>query len=797
MIALLLIAAIGSFLVHEPINSIAIIAILILNAVLGFYQDYSAEQAFESLRSLSSPFCRVRRGGKEQSIPAKDLVPGDIVFLEEGNFVPADIRVLEAVALHAQQSALTGEAESIVKDAEAILPEDTPLADRINMVYAGTSIVRGHGLGIVTATGSGTELGRIARLTQSAEELITPLERRMEGVAKKLTIAALAIVVVIIALGFLRGETWREMLLVGLSMAVAAVPEGLPAVVTVALAVGSRKMLARKALVRRLSSVETLGSVTVICTDKTGTLTENRMKVHEVKSVGIPESVLIKLAALCTNVRKTEEDWYGDPTEVALVEAAVVAGFQKQELDQEAERVGEIEFDSTRKRMTTLHRTPAWLTEFIATEFFAISKGAPGVLLETSLQAMGSSVNRWAEDQKALHAEMDLIAQKGYRLLGFAIRSLDTLPSSFENVEEKMIFLGMVAMEDPLRKEVPDAVLLCQKAGIRPVMITGDHPSTASAIAKRLNFSESDAVPGSTVTNAGDAWDPSHVSVYARVAPEEKLRIVESLQRQGSIVAMTGDGVNDAPALKRANVGVAMGRAGTDVAREASDIVLLDDNFATIVSAVEEGRRVLDNIRKVIQYLLVGNVAEILVMTVAPFFGLPLPLTPLQILWINLVTDGPPAMALISEEAEAGTMSQPPRPLEQPIVGGREWIRTIILSGLLTACALYTGWLEWKAGDENWRESVFLVLAMGQLFLSFSHRSESTPVWRLKNNPTLLWMIFATLLAQGLLLSFEFTRNALGLKEMMNTDWVTLIIAASLPTLLFETWKSARSVSLK
>ncbi len=795
MIGLLVVAAIGSFLVHEPINSIAIIAILILNGVLGFYQDYSAEEAFESLRSLASPSCRVKRDGKELSSPAKEVVPGDIVFLDEGSLVPADIRVLEGTALHAQQSALTGEAESVSKNPDAVLGDDALLADRVNMVYAGTSIVRGHGVGIVTATGSSTELGRIAELTQSAEELTTPLERRMEGVARRLTVAALGIVVVIIALGFIRGESWRDMMLVGLSMAVAAVPEGLPAVVTVALALGSRKMLSRHALVRRLSSVETLGSVTVICTDKTGTLTENRMKVRKIHSYGLMESDLLKLAALSTNVRRANSGWHGDPTEVALVEAAATEGFQKEDLDREAERVAEIEFDSIRRRMTTIHQTPEWLKQSIPHTFLAISKGAPGGLIDTSQQIFDSSALQWGEQKQGLESDMNQLADQGYRLLGFAVRGFDELPENLETAEHEMLFVGIVAMEDPLREEVHQAVERCQQAGIRPVMITGDHPATAMAIAHSLKFQESTAVLGSVVSSGISAgWNPDHTSVYARVTPEEKLRIVEELQNRGNVVAMTGDGVNDAPALKRANVGVAMGLAGTDVAREASDIVLLDDNFATIVSAVEEGRRVLDNIRKVIQYLLVGNIAEILVMTLAPFLGMPFPLTPLQILWINLVTDGPPAMALITEPSEEGTMKKKPRPLEQPIVGGREWIQVILISAVLTASALLTGWFAWKSGDEAWREPVFLTLALGQMFLAFSHRSGEVPLWKLKwgNNKPLLWTALFTFLAQALLLTFEFTRHMLGLKEIADTDWTPIFLAAIIPTLLFELWKAFR-----
>jgi P-type Ca2+ transporter type 2C len=842
LVLVLIVAGVVSGLLGDLEDTIAILAIVVLNAVLGFRQEYQAEQAMAALKKLAVPTVRVRRSGHVREISARDLVPGDIVLLEAGNLVPADGRLIEDANLRVQEAALTGESEPVEKDAGLVLEGEPALGDRRNLVYMGTVITYGRGEALITDTGMRTELGKVADLIQTVENEQTPLQRRLDQLGRNLALIALAIVVVIFVLGLLRGETFREMLLVAVSLAVAAVPEGLPAVVTIALALGAQRMLRRQALIRKLPAVETLGSVTTICSDKTGTLTENRMTVTVLDVAGehldLSEqmrsgngsvisvlgeaptqtqpalALLLAGSALCNDVKLDREESdpnvfhvVGDPTEGALAVAAARAGLVKEELEQRFRRVAEVPFDSQRKRMTTVHQRPSqgdglpeglaplWSLEVVtnAPSYVAITKGALDSLLQVSERVWidNQILPKEQEHEARIWAAHDDLAQKGMRVLGLGIRGLENAPRKDQvaALEQDLVFIGMVAMIDPPRGEVRDAVATCQAAGIRPVMITGDHPLTARHIAEQLGIAQE----GRFLTGAElDQLSPEQlretvkeVSVFARVSPEHKLNIVEALQTQGHIVAMTGDGVNDAPALKKADIGVAMGITGTDVAKEAAEMVLQDDNFATIVAAVEEGRVIYDNIRKFIKYLLSCNSGEIAVMLIAPFLGMPLPLLPLQILWMNLVTDGFPALALGVEPAERNVMRRPPYPPSESIFS-RGIGRDIIWIGLLMGIApLVIGYLYWR-NDPNgiWQTMVFTTLVLSQLFLALAVRSERESIFQIGfgSNRYMLLAVGGTFLLQLAVIYVPFLQNFFETQPLPLRD---LGISLVLSTLLF------------
>jgi Ca2+-transporting ATPase len=659
MMIVLLAAAVISALLADYTDALAIGAIVVLNAVLGFTQEYRAEKAITALKRLTVPLARVRRNGEVVDVPSALLVPGDILVLESGNFVPADGRVLEGSGLQAEEAALTGESQPLRKHSLALDQADLALADRHNMVYLGTFVTAGRGEAVVSETGMHTELGRVASLIQTVQHQVTPLQRRLDQLGKRLAAATLVLVLVIFAFGLLRGEELKLMFLTAVSIGVAAVPEGLPAVVTIALTFGAQRMLKRRALIRKLHAVEALGSVTVICTDKTGTLTQNRMTVTvlqvanerlEVEMQNIstrdPEGFRLLLAGgvLCNNARThsnaaqgAQVELMGDPTETALVRVAGRFGLSKTELETVLPRAAEIPFSPESKRMTTIHRAspsgviPPAAAGKAAQPYLVFTKGAADRLLDLASSVWVSGrIERMSQSWRdSLTSANDELAQRGMRVLGVAFRWLDVLPPNVScSVENDLVFVGLVGISDPPRTEARDAVAKCKAAGIRPVMITGDHPLTARHIASEVGMDgTSPVVTGPDLDHLSSAalkGVAASTAVYARVSPEHKLRIVDSLQQQGEIVAMTGDGVNDAPALKKANIGVAMGIAGTDVAKDAAEIVLMDDNFATIVSAVEEGRVIYDNIRKFIRYILTTNSAEILVMFLAPFLGMPL-----------------------------------------------------------------------------------------------------------------------------------------------------------------------------
>jgi Ca2+-transporting ATPase len=712
MIVVLLVAAAVAFAIGEAVEAVAILAIVLLNGLLGFIQEWRAEQAMAALRSMAAPRAHVIRDGTRAEIPAADIVVGDIVWLEGGSRVPADVRLIESAALRADEAALTGESVPVDKDAASTFSDDTVLADRHNMAFSGTNVTGGRALGLVVGTGRGTQLGAIARMVEQAGDMRTPLQERLGRFGRRLAIAVLAICSAIFAIGLARGEPAALMFLTAVSLAVAAIPEALPAVVSIGLAFGARRMSRANALVRRLPCVESLGSVTVICSDKTGTLTQNRLQLarFEPASEETRERALQVLALNNDASRGPDGTWVGDPTEIALADHALGDGVDIEALRAALPRMAELPFDSERRRMTTVHER--------AHDVLVTVKGAPEAVLPLCTDVDASEWQQRAE----------IFAAEGLRVLALAARSADP-HEPIEHVDRELHLLGMVGLIDPPRAEARAAVAECLAAGIVPVMITGDHPSTALAIARSLGIAdESDAViTGSELEQLADAQLATRLArarVFARVDPAQKIRIVEALQARGECVAMTGDGVNDAPALKKSDVGVSMGRGGTDVAREASDLVLLDDNFATIVRAVREGRRIYDNIRKFIRFVMAGNAGEIWTVFLAPFLGLPIPLTPIQILWVNFITDGLPGLALASEPAEANVMRRAPRPRNESVFAHGIW-QHIVWAGLLIGgvSLVACGWAI--AHGEHPQTMTFTVLTFAQLAHVMAIRSET------------------------------------------------------------------------
>jgi len=814
LVVMLMVASAVSYYLGEFIDATAILTIVVLNAILGFFQDFRAEKAMAALKRMAVPTVRVRRDGSIREISARELVPGDLVYIEAGTAVPADGRIVDGANLKVEEAALTGESEAVEKQTAALTTDEPSLGDQRNMLFMGTTATYGRGEMIVTTTGMLTALGNIATLLQTVRREPTPLQRRLAILGRQLAVAALAIVAIVFVMGILRDESPKLMFMTALSMAVAAVPEGLPAVATVALALGARRMLRHKALIRKLPAVETLGSVTVICSDKTGTLTENRMNVAILQTLeyrfnlgqrsrgdepfsgkhangtqpdpndDVAASLLLAAGALCNDAtldRETQSDGafraMGDPTETALVVAAAKFGISKTVLDRAMPRSAEVPFDSQRKRMTTLHEIPpdrSVLPEpfrqalsVVATlngvEHVSFTKGAVDSLLPLATRVWRDGHCEMLDDetrQRIVEANIEL-AGSGMRVLALAMRCDDgqvfTSTAEGESLEIELVLLGLVALVDPPRLEAAEAVGRCKSAGIRPVMITGDHTLTATYIAKQVGIAtENRSLTGKQLTRLDKpALEAAvaEVSVFARVAPEHKLRIVEALQNRGQIVSMTGDGVNDAPALKKANIGIAMGITGTDVAKEAAEMVLLDDNFATIVNAIEQGRTIYDNIRKFLKYTLTSNAGEIWVMLFAPLFGMPLPLFPLQILWVNLVTDGLPGLALAVEPAERDTMKRRPYPPDESMFS-RGMTGDIIWIGLLMGIVtLGVGYWYWSADPDNqsyWRTMVFTILTLSQMGNALAIRSQRDTLIRigLLSNKPLLGAILLTFALQ-------------------------------------------------
>lgn len=769
-------------------DTIAILAIVVLNGALGYIQESRAEQALAALKQLSSPRVRVLRGGRVSEVDSKYLVPGDVMLVEAGTQVSADGRILEAANLQIREAALTGEAEAVSKNANITVKEDAMPADRINMTYQGTEVVNGRGTVLVTGTGMRTELGKIAAQIQGVESEPTPLQRRMDQLSQALVTGALILVAIVVVGGLLISRNFgllQNLLQTSLSMAVAVVPEGLPAVITVTLAIGTQRMVRRNALIRKLPAVETLGSVTTICSDKTGTLTQNKMVVQSLHTISAspkitgqgyapdgeflldgtkiipaeqPEFRALLLACTVCNdsiLQQEAGEWIilGDPTEGALLTAAAKAGLERDQWNSKLPRVAEFPFSSDRKRMSVIVEDAAGLlqseTDFLATPYLMFTKGSPEIVLERCQQIqVGDQVEPITQVQRSQILERNNeLAGNGLRVLGFAYKPLQGVPAETdeEGAEQDLVWLGLVDMLDAPRPEVREAVKRCRTAGIRPVMITGDHQLTASAIAQDLGIAKpgDEVLIGRELEAMSQQELESHVdrvSVYARVAPEHKLRIVQALQKTGQIAAMTGDGVNDAPALKQADIGIAMGITGTDVSKEASDMVLLDDNFATIVSATEEGRVVYTNIRRFIKYILGSNIGEVITIA-ASVVLIPavaatgsVPLTPLQILWMNLVTDGLPALALAVEPAEPNVMNRPPNHPGESIFArglGAYMIRIGIILAILSVATMVWAY-DWTTKNtaggldpDRWKTIVFTTLCLAQMGHAIAIRSNS------------------------------------------------------------------------
>ena len=802
MILILLAAAVIAGIVGDLTDTIVILIIVLLNAFLGFFQEYRAEKAMQALKQMAVTQARVLRDGSINWLSATALVPGDIVLLEAGNAVPADLRIIESKNLKIEEAALTGESHAINKIPDALEADEMPIGDKVNMAFKGTFVTYGRGTGAVVTTGMQTELGRIAKMLQE-DETLTPLQQRMASFGKKLSVMVLFLCIVFFVAGWLRGEDIAKMVLTSISLAVAAIPEALPAVITISLALAARRMIKFNSLIRKLPAVETLGSVTYICTDKTGTLTKNKMYVEElfvtgqlyernaISSIKQQEEVLLLLQAFALNndaVEDADKNIKGDSTEVALMEVAREQNIQPDTWP----RLAEIAFDADRKMMTTFHAHE--------NKFISFTKGAPDILLQRCVNV----------DAPVLQQQVDDMAAKGYRVLGFAFRYWDALPENpdSETHESGLQFLGLTSIIDPPREEVVEAVVQCKTAGIVPVMITGDHPLTAKTIAQRIGIlsSEKDIVITGQQLAALDIdsflTKVEKIKVYARVSPEQKLQIVKTLQQKGHYVAMTGDGVNDAPSLKRANIGIAMGITGTDVSKEAAHMILLDDNFSTIVKAVKEGRRIYDNILKFIKYMMTTNSGELWTLLLGPIIGLPVALLPIHILWINLVSDGLPAIALSYEKAEKDIMSRPPRPPQQSVFANGRGMHMLWVGMLMAGIALsLQGWAI--NHGLHWQTIVFNVLCLSQLGHVLAIRSDHQSLFSIgvfSNKP----LIGAVLLA--LLLQFSITYIPF-LQPIFQTESLTLnefilvmassslvFFAAEIEKLIFRRRKNKSSV---
>ncbi len=831
LVAVLAVAGGMAWWLGAPVDALAIAAILVLNGALGYAQERGAARALASLRRLSAPVARVRRDGGVRAIPASALVPGDLVEIAAGDAVPADLRLLRSADVRAVEATLTGEPHAVRKEADATIGVDATLAERSTLLFQGTSIATGEALGVVVATGRSTELGRIAALVGRAPEVTTPLQARLASFGRWLVLAACGAVALVFALGLLHGLPPDQMLMTALGLAVAAVPEGLPAVVTIALALGVARMAGRGALVRRLAAVETLGCTSVICTDKTGTLTVGHMTVAAVLTPGLPQGehlevdaqgygppdafrhqdgraappgevvrVLLHAAASACTARLAppghEPPVLGDPMEGALLAAAQGVGVQAEALDRHEPVLAVRPFEAVRQRMAVVRQAGEAACSYV--------KGSPEALLARSVSWLGAGGvqpldARMRAQLEALNAREGL---RGRRVLAVArrvaARGVLAGDGGTEDPEEGLTLLGLVALADPPRPEARESVAACRRAGIRVVMITGDQPSTALAVARDLGIAahEHEVVHGREVESLDDEALRARVegaAVFARTTPGHKLRIVKAWQAQGAVVAMTGDGVNDAPALKGADIGVAMGKGGTDVAKDASAMVLLDDRFATLVAAVAEGRRIFDNIRKSLLYLLGGNAGEILVVAGAVLAGLPLPLLPLQLLWINLVTDGLPALALAVDPADPDALRRPPRRASEPLAD-RGFVLQLAVGALLAAVAVlcvFAVALEAGLGESVARSMAFSTLVVEELLRAFVVRSRGRVAWELglASNPRLLLVVLATAGLQACVMLWEPAARLLGAEPLSPAQIAAVLVAGALPATVLEVAK--------
>ncbi len=811
MIVILLAAAVISGILGELADTIIILAVVILNAVLGTVQENKAEESLAALEKMSAPHAKVIRDGQVTKIEASALVPGDIVILETGDLVGADLRLTEAVNLKIQEAALTGESVPVEKQVNKLNAQDISLGDQVNMAFSGSIVMYGRGQGVVVATGMKSQVGKIAAMLQNVDSTDTPMKRRLESLGKVMGIAVLAICAVIFGIGLLYNNDPFQIFLIAVSLAVAAIPEGLPAIATIVLAIGVQRMVKKNAIIRTLPAVETLGSAGVICSDKTGTLTQNRMTVeyvaysgdldpltNKIKNLDKQGYLLTEAAILCNDAKIVYEDGnvhtMGDPTETALLDMGLKAGQHKNNIEKDLPRVAEIPFDSERKLMTTVHKYQG--------KYRFYTKGALDELLQSCTAILWhGQVKKITETEiKLLLQTNELMAAKALRVLAMAYKDVDVLPNKINTeFEGDLIFIGMVGMIDPPRPEAKEAVELCRSAGIMPVMITGDHMVTAAAIAGELGILEADkkAISGAELGKLTDEEFAANIdkyAVYARVAPEHKVRIVDAWQKRGMVVAMTGDGVNDAPALKKADIGAAMGITGTDVAKEASDMVLTDDNFATVVSAVAEGRRIYDNILKAIQFLLSCNVGEIFTLFIATMLNWASPLLPIHILWVNLVTDSVSALALGVDPADKNIMRRKPRPAKESIfTRGMVWrvLYQGLMVGVLTISAFQIGNQVNLATGQT---MAFSVLAFSQLVHAFNIRSNWRSVFAggFSGNKYLIGATFISAALMLVVLFIPFLSQAFRLVSLTNMQWLYVLCLSFAPIPIVEIAKLFR-----
>jgi Ca2+-transporting ATPase len=864
VIILLMVAAVISALLGDFIEAAVIAAIVVLNAALGVIQERRAEQALAALQKLAAPEAQIIRDGRRQSIAAPKLVPGDVVLLEAGSFVPADIRLFETMNLRIDESALTGESGAAHKDAHLRLEQDIPLGDRKNTAFMGTSVEYGRGKGVVVSTGMTTQIGLIAQMLQTMDREQTPLQRRLDQLGRTLGTASLAICAIVFAIGWIRGNDPLEMFMIAVGLAIAAVPEGLPAVVTISLALGMQEMIKRHALIRRLSSVETLGSATVICSDKTGTLTQNEMTAtqlwadgsdieivdSEFRLDGQPVRLDTHPGALTTlwvaglNNDATVEmsavgegqsvRMIGDPTETALLGAAIKAGVKLNEYSQAYPRVQEVPFDATRKRMITIHalahpsRADASpFDESQAAGYAVLVKGAPDMVLDTCryYQRIDDTIEPLTDEARArILAANETMTQNALRVLGHAYRVTGEMPDveDVDALEQGLIFVGLIGMIDPARPEVPSALEKARQAGVRTIMITGDFPNTARAIARSIGLLATDrqVLTGPMLSQMDDAAlreEVKRTDVFARVSPEHKMRIVEALQANHQVVAMTGDGVNDAPAIKRADIGVAMGISGTDVAKGSADMVLTDDNYVSIVSAIEQGRVIYNNIRKFVFFLISSNLAEIMIIFLATLFGLPTPLTVIQLLWLNLMTDGAPALALAMEKGDPDVMSQPPRHPDEPIINRTMRLGITIQTIAQTAVVLLAFGLgliwhldatnampaganpiafllsyDWTGVDVLTAETMaFITLSLCELFRAYTVRSEKASLFQIGvfSNRYMQIAVLISLILLLAVVNIPFLQSIFNTHYLSVNEWLVVVGLALIPAMVEEITK--------